>query len=128
MNIVTRLASTAIRTASETSKEKPMTTLMRRGAFVTGTLALLIGVCVPAVSPAEDPIKIGVIGEASSVAGASITKAAQMAADDVNAHGGVNGRQIEVIIYDDHSSAADAVQTRTLARLAHPAGRSTGRR
>ncbi len=87
-----------------------MTTSVRRGACVAGMLALLLGVCVPAVSPAEDPIKIGVIGEASSVAGASITKAAQMAADDVNAHGGVNGRQIEVIIYDDHSSAADAVR------------------
>ena len=33
-----------------------------------------------------------------------------MAADDINAHGGVNGRKIEVITYDDHSSAADAVR------------------
>jgi ABC-type branched-subunit amino acid transport system substrate-binding protein len=29
------------------------------------------------------------------VAGASLTKAAVMAADDINAHGGVNGRKIE---------------------------------
>lgn len=59
---------------------------------------------------ATEPIKIGVIGEESSVAGASITKAAQMAADDINAHGGVNGRKVEIITYDDHSSAADAVR------------------
>jgi len=59
---------------------------------------------------AAEPIKIGVIGEESSVAGASITKAAVMAADDINAKGGVNGRKIEIITYDDHSSAADAVR------------------
>ena len=64
----------------------------------------------PGSAQAAEPIKIGVIGEESSVAGASITKAAQMAADDVNAHGGVNGRKIEIITYDDHSSAADAVR------------------
>jgi membrane protease YdiL (CAAX protease family) len=57
-----------------------------------------------------EPIRIGVIGEESSVAGASLTKAAAMAAEEINAHGGVNGRQIEVITYDDHSSAADAVR------------------
>jgi len=57
-----------------------------------------------------EPIRIGVIGEESSVAGASLTKAATMAADDINAKGGINGRKIEVITYDDHSSAADAVR------------------
>ncbi len=58
----------------------------------------------------SEPIKIGVIGEESSVAGASLTKAAALAADDINAKGGVNGRKVEVITYDDHSSAADAVR------------------
>jgi branched-chain amino acid transport system substrate-binding protein len=33
-----------------------------------------------------------------------------MAADVINAHGGVNGRQIEVITYDDHSSAPEGVR------------------
>ena len=73
-------------------------------------LAAALSLTSAAAVPAPEPIKIGVIGEASSVAGASITAAAQMAADDINAHGGVNGRQIEVIVYDDHSSAADAVR------------------
>ncbi len=59
---------------------------------------------------AQGAIKIGVIGEESSVAGASITKAAEMAADEINAAGGVDGRKIQVITYDDHSSAADAVR------------------
>ena len=59
---------------------------------------------------AGDPIKIGVIGEESAVAGASITKAAKLAADEINAHGGVDGRKIEIITYDDHSSASDGVR------------------
>ena len=79
-------------------------------------LAALTAACVLTLTtfrtaaPAAEPIKIGVIGEASAVAGASITKAAQLAADDINAHGGVNGRNVEVVVYDDHSSAADAVR------------------
>ncbi len=59
---------------------------------------------------AEPPIRIGVIGEEGAVAGTSITKAAQLAADEMNAKGGVGGRKIEVITYDDHSSSADAVR------------------
>jgi branched-chain amino acid transport system substrate-binding protein len=58
----------------------------------------------------QEPIKIGVIGEESSVAGASLTKAASLAAEDINAKGGVNGRRIQVITYDDHSSAAEGVR------------------
>ena len=76
-------------------------------------LTLLAGAAALAFATAaraEDPIRIGVIGEESAVAGASLTKAAQMAADDINAQGGVGGRKIEVITYDDHSSAADAVR------------------
>jgi branched-chain amino acid transport system substrate-binding protein len=63
-----------------------------------------------AAAQTTEPIRIGVIGEESSVAGASLTKAATMAADDINARGGLNGRKVEVITYDDHSSAADAVR------------------
>jgi branched-chain amino acid transport system substrate-binding protein len=74
-------------------------------------LAALAGLGVAASAAlAADPIKIGVIGEESAVAGASITKAAQMAAEDINAQGGINGSQIEIITYDDHSSATDGVR------------------
>ena len=59
---------------------------------------------------AADPIRIGVIAEAQSVAGASIPQAVQLAADEINAKGGVDGRQIEVVTYDDKSSASDAVR------------------
>src|SRR3984957_9191394 len=59
---------------------------------------------------AADPIKIGVIAEVQAIAGASIPQAAQMAADEINAKGGVDGRKIEIITYDNHSSSADSVR------------------
>ncbi len=68
--------------------------ILSGGAALAMTLSLSLG----GAAPAAEPIKIGVIGEESAVAGASITKAAQMAADDINAHGGVNGRNVQVVI------------------------------
>src|SRR3954453_14443884 len=59
---------------------------------------------------AADPIKIGVIAEAQAIAGASIPQAAQLAADEINASGGVDGRKIEIVSYDNHSSSADSVR------------------
>src|ERR1035441_2715102 len=59
---------------------------------------------------AADPIEIGVIAEAQAIAGASIPQAAQMAANEINAKGGVDGRQIEIVTYDNHSSSADSVR------------------
>ena len=77
-----------------------------------GLLALAgaIAVCVAAPARADEPIRIGVIAEAASVAGASIPDAAKLAADEINAAGGVNGRQIEIVAYDNKSSAADSVR------------------
>jgi len=69
-----------------------------------GSFALAI----PAL--AADPIKIGVISEAQAVAGSSIGPAAQLAADEINAKGGIDGRKIEIVVYDDHSSSAEAVR------------------
>src|ERR1700760_1113354 len=59
---------------------------------------------------AADPIKFGVIAEAQAIAGASIPQAAQLAADEINAKGGIDGRQVQIITYDNHSAAADSVR------------------
>jgi branched-chain amino acid transport system substrate-binding protein len=75
------------------------------GATALGLLATMSGQAL-----AADPIKIGVIAEAQAIAGASIPQAAQMAADEINAKGGVDGRKIEIITYDNHSSSADSVR------------------
>ena len=50
------------------------------------------------------------IAEAQSVAGSSIPLAAQLAADEINAAGGVDGRKIEIVSYDNHSSSAESVR------------------
>ena len=59
---------------------------------------------------AAEPIRIGVIAEAQAIAGATIPQAAQMAADEINQKGGVDGRKIEIVTYDNHSSSADSVR------------------
>jgi branched-chain amino acid transport system substrate-binding protein len=58
----------------------------------------------------NDTFKIGVIAEVQAVAGSSIPQAAQLAADEINAAGGVNGKKIELVTYDNHSSAAESVR------------------
>ena len=74
--------------------------------------AAAVGVMITAsgAAKAADPIKIGVIAEAQAIAGASIPQAAQLAADEINAKGGVEGRKIEIVSYDNHSSSADSVR------------------
>jgi len=93
--------------------------MLKRSQFLFGaralgvsalTLAAAAGFAAPAAAQTTGPIKIGVIAEESAIAGAGISKGAQLAADAINAAGGVNGRKIELVIYDDHSSASDAVR------------------
>ncbi len=81
---------------------------MVRKIVLLGGAALLA--LAGAARAEEEPIRIAVIAEASTISGASIPNAAQLAADEINAAGGVNGRKIEIIAYDDHSSSADAVR------------------
>src|ERR1700747_1534731 len=57
-----------------------------------------------------DPIKIGVIAEVQSIAGAAKPGGAQIAADEINAKGGILGRKIEIVTYDNKSSSADSVR------------------
>ncbi|WP_342713513.1 ABC transporter substrate-binding protein [Bradyrhizobium sp. B124] len=75
------------------------------GAAVLGLL-----VASPGGALAADTLKIGVIAEAQAIAGASIPQAAQLAADEINAKGGIDGRKIEIVSYDNHSSSADSVR------------------
>src|SRR6201996_7176234 len=78
-----------------------------RGLLGATALGLVM---VSGQAMAADPIKIGVIAEAQAIAGVSIPQAAQLAADEINAKGGVDGRMIELVTYDNHSSSADSVR------------------
>ena len=72
--------------------------------------ALVLAFGRPGAASAADPIRIGVIAENSAISGIAIPNAAQVAADEINAAGGVDGRKIEIVAYDDHNSAVDAVR------------------
>ena len=86
--------------------------MSKLSALYAGLAVLLL----PAAAEAADPIRIGIIAENSAISGIAIPNAAQIAADEINAKGGIDGRRIEIVAYDDHNSAADAV--RALQRLA----------
>ena len=79
-------------------------------ALVLAASLAAVAFAAPADAQSNGPIKIGVIAEAQAVAGSSIPLAAQLAADEINAAGGVDGRKIEIVSYDNHSSAAESVR------------------
>jgi branched-chain amino acid transport system substrate-binding protein len=89
---------------------------MMVGATGRSTIFTLLGLVTltlaawPASAADNSPIKIGVIAEEAAVIGQSISLGAKLAVADINAKGGVNGHPLELVIYDDHSSAADAVR------------------
>jgi branched-chain amino acid transport system substrate-binding protein len=85
-----------------------MRMLDKRAVFAAAATGLALVLATPGY--AADTIKIGVIAEAQAVAGSSIPQAAQLAADEINAAGGVDGKKIEIVSYDNHSSAAESVR------------------
>ncbi len=82
--------------------------LMRTSALTGAAFGLALA--IPGLALAADPIKIGVIAETSAISGVAIPNGAKLAAEEINAAGGVNGRMIEIVEYDDHNSAADGVR------------------
>lgn len=82
-----------------------------RRRVLAGAGGLAAAAMLPArVWAAAEPIRIGVISENSTLDGAAIPKGAQMAVDEINAKGGVMGRPLQLVAYDDHVSSADAVR------------------
>ena len=64
--------------------------------LIGGGALVALSVLAPLTAVAEttEPIRIGVIGEESSVAGASLTKSAALAADDIKMATGLQCRMI----------------------------------
>jgi len=87
--------------------KKPLSVALR---IALGTAAAGVLMTASGAALAADPLRIGVIAEAQAIAGASIPQAAQLAAEEINAKGGVDGRKIEIVSYDNHSSSADSVR------------------
>ena len=67
--------------------------------------ALLLG-CGPAE---EGPVRIGVAGSFSDPIGLPMKLAAQLAAEEINAAGGIGGRPLELVLRDDYADPDSAV-------------------
>jgi branched-chain amino acid transport system substrate-binding protein len=84
--------------------------LMKRRTFLGGAAAIA-ALGVTKVATAEDaPIKIGMSMAQTgglAAAGKSSLLGIQIWRDDVNAKGGLLGRKVELVVYDDKSSAAE---------------------
>jgi branched-chain amino acid transport system substrate-binding protein len=79
-----------------------------RGFAVLLAIALLA--CIPARGRAADPIAIGFADALTgglAVVGKSGVLAAQIWADEVNAKGGLLGRPVKLVFYDNQSNAAN---------------------
>lgn len=69
----------------------------------------LLAVLVLAGCAERGPIRLGVAGSFGTPIGAPMLRAAQLAADEINANGGIDGRPIELVTRDDRADADTAV-------------------
>jgi len=93
--------------------------LTRRQALASAAAAIASSVVKPAIA-AKEPIMIGYLpaltGPSSST-GIGINRGIQLAVQEINAAGGIDGRQIELIVRDTQSDPMKAVNG--AAELAH---------
>ncbi len=87
-------------------------TVRKRAIFVGLVCAALFAASTSTQASAQQTIKIGEINsyKAQPAFLDPYRKGMQLAIDEVNQSGGVNGRQLELIIRDDNASPGDAVR------------------
>jgi branched-chain amino acid transport system substrate-binding protein len=71
--------------------------------------ALLAATLVGSCSRSTGVERIGVAGSFSDPIGLPMRQAAELAAEEINADGGVNGRRLELVLRDDYSDPDSAV-------------------
>ncbi len=86
--------------------------ITRRQALASaGAAAVATGLAKPAIAT-NDPIRIGYLpaltGPSSST-GVGISRGTQLAVQEINAAGGINGRQLELVVRDTQSDPTKAV-------------------
>src|SRR5690348_5572160 len=85
--------------------------LTRRQALASGAAVLATTIAKPAIA-AKDPIPVGYLpaltGPSSST-GIGINRGIQLAVQEINAAGGIDGRQLELITRDTQSDPTKAV-------------------
>jgi len=80
---------------------------MNRKLFI----GLMLATALAGAAHAADTIKIGVpvgLSGANSVVAPSVVQSTELAVEEINAAGGILGRQVEIIVADDGSGAQGA--------------------
>ncbi len=94
---------------------------MRRSAAIKVVLGLAFAVCLFAAggqtARAAEELKIGVCLRITGELGYKLRQTVEKAFDDINKAGGINGRNVSLIVYDEASSPATA--TDAINRLIH---------
>jgi branched-chain amino acid transport system substrate-binding protein len=95
----------------ETLREEIKMSMTRRQALASGAAVIAGGIARPAIA-AKEPIQIGYLpaltGPSSST-GIGINRGIQLAVQDINAAGGIDGRQVELVTRDTQSDPTKAV-------------------
>ena len=88
-------------------------TRRRLGGLTLAAAALAVIGATPLSTMAADPVRIGFNAPLTGFAaadGKSALNGAELAVEQVNASGGINGRPIELVVYDDGAAADQGVQ------------------
>jgi branched-chain amino acid transport system substrate-binding protein len=70
---------------------------------------MMAGLLAGCAAADDDPIRIGVAGSFSDPIGLPMKLAAELAAEEINAGGGINGRRLELLARDDYADPDSAV-------------------
>ena len=70
-------------------------------------VAALALCCATARAAVQGPVRLGIVAAKEAPLGAGIMQGAELAAAEINASGGIDGRKVELYKYDDHASATD---------------------
>ena len=89
--------------------------VVRKLRRVTAPLAFA-GLAACGAGGAEAPIHIGLAGPVNQPNGRSMHLAAQMAIDEINLEGGINGRPLALVVKDDEANQEKAVAVATELR------------
>ena len=83
---------------------------MKRILIISLVIASLLIACQPQGN-SGDKVRIGVfmsLTGSTANFGISSTNGIKMAADEINAAGGINGKQVDILVQDDRSDASEA--------------------
>ncbi len=82
---------------------------MRHVTAALGALAMVAAIAVGPANAADDTVTIGAIYPIKTLTGEQGRRSSEFAADQVNASGGVLGKSLKIITYDDNFQPAEGV-------------------